>query len=244
MVNALPQAVQAVRQVPRATAALQSVEEPGRPQHGRKRPLGSVRVALCTREERSGCRPEPCSGAGVRACTSANKVAHPETLNAQADARVAPHQAGSAAVQVPAQSAAPCVTGFNFISTRGRDPDVSGTLSSWRPCSSCFPKAASSTPSWRRASTRCSGSIARSTPRSVLILPHAMRRVMHEQCTAYLAMACTMECAAWWTTETRVQVLEAERAAALQELVQELGGVAKLGRAVAEVLLAPARRLA
>ena len=57
-------------------------------------------------------------------------------------------------------------------------------------------------------------------------------------------MACTMECAAWWTTETRVQVLEAERAAALQELVQELGGVAKLGRAVAEVLLAPARRLA
>ena len=53
MVNALLQAVQAVRQVPRAMAALVSVEEPGRPQHGRKRALRSVRVALCTRE-RSG----------------------------------------------------------------------------------------------------------------------------------------------------------------------------------------------
>ena len=39
--------------------------------------------------------------------------------------------------------------------------------------------------------------------------------------------------------EVNAKVLAAERAAALQELVQELGGVAKLGRAVAEALLAP-----
>ena len=39
--------------------------------------------------------------------------------------------------------------------------------------------------------------------------------------------------------EVNAKVLAAERAAALQELVQELGGVAKLGRGVVEALLAP-----
>jgi hypothetical protein len=39
--------------------------------------------------------------------------------------------------------------------------------------------------------------------------------------------------------EVNAKVLAAERAAALQELVQELGGVGKLGRGVAEALLAP-----